>query len=306
MVIKVSLAAIGSIADYTAITEKTWLKVPLKRGTPSYLSYTTRNPGKNCSDAACKTGDRYASISAHTQSHTLRINSTLSRPLTTECNPMVDDCQTSVGSNVGAVIEYGLWNDVFAPGCYKPASTWSPNVNYTIFFSIELLDGPNANVIVYVDSFGVTHPVPGGCSITTFNPFAPQASVAFNSDETTSITFQQADFGGPTALTTHSSIDLSQHTCSCDALNFYSDKFSTLTYEVYRYHVSDCGSDYKRKTNERPLFQALQRMSTVAGVKRHGYNQNSGSITPQAIKKLTLSSEPGEVWPEYLNLLVNA
>jgi hypothetical protein len=192
------------------------------------------------------------------------------------------------------VQEYGVWSDLQgnAAGCYTVGSRWRPSLNNTVYFAVSQLNSSSTEIAIVASSAPVSNPIPGGCATTGLVADDPMLQLTYTRAEINTMTFQQANFGMPRVAASP------QHGCSCDAVSYYADITGTLQYDVYRTFVSDCGSDFKRTFYESPLLRALEQMTTVAGVKRHGRKITQTPIDPPSVKSLDAAVRSGQVGME--------
>jgi hypothetical protein len=154
--------------------------------------------------------------------------------------------------------------------------------------------GSTVPVLLNVHSDKTFAPVPGGCSTTGQTENDPTLALDFN-DESTSVAFQQGDVGLPRSF--HGAMP---HGCSCDFIQVNEQsEGGTLTYEVYRGFISDCGSKlHGAQQDDASLYTLLKRMSTVNGVKQYGTKHPEDALLPSYNKRVELDSVPGQVRPE--------
>lgn len=215
----------------------------------------------------------------------------------------------AVGTNAGVVLRYGNWSDTSEPGCYKPDSLWAPGAT-TLYATVAFANtsasasdsaaavtattaDTSVPIGVHVYSSDVWTPVPGGCSTTGQTINDPTLLLSYN-DGATAVDFQQSDVGMPRVFQVPA-----RHACSCDfVVAAEAEQGGTLQYELFRAFVSDCGSKLHHNLDAAPLYTALGRMSTVAGVKRYGVKHPTKALMPSDAKRVVLGSVPGQVRTE--------
>lgn len=212
--------------------------------------------------------------------------------------------QTAVGPNAGLVLRYGNWSDTLGPGCYQEDSVWRPGpAPPTVYIAVRFANTSAASyrealdstvpVLLNVHSDKTFAPVPGGCSTTGQTENDPTLALDFD-DESTSVAFQQGDVGLPRYF--HGAMP---HGCSCDFIQVNEQsEGGTLTYEVYRSFIADCGSKlHGAQQDHASLYTLLKRMSTVNGVKQYGTKHPEDALLPSYTKRVELDSVPGQVRP---------
>eukprot|EP00043_Microstomoeca_roanoka_P001072 m.30742 g.30742 ORF g.30742 m.30742 type:complete len:655 (-) comp10636_c2_seq2:131-2095(-) len=285
--------------DYQSLVVGKWTQSHMRVGDTLFFSFSNSNPGKVC-EGPCEAGNRWVQVAAHSQALPVRLTVSVSQPLLPEgiCNATAAlNCVSTQQPNAAIVSRLGQWTDVPEDGCYIQGSEWVPFSTNTIYVAVSLVGVSTASLQIatiglYAELGSGYRPMPGGCASTSDLYYDSMLSVQY-SRETTTISYQQADFGSPQPPNFPARLD--DFACTCDYLESQAEKTpGTLRYELFRAYLSNCGSDYRRPLSENDVLLALSHMSTVTGVKSFGVKVDDTSILPTHVKDKSIDSVVGQ------------
>lgn len=258
-------------------------QVQLVYGQSQTLSFVPQNIGYPCQFVPCYQGDRFVMVSGQSQRYIIQISVSVSNA----------SANINSGLNPGVTAMYGTWSppDQCDGNCFTSDCGWSPAADETVMVTVTLIDpasiaAGSVEVQLAVVSRDTYPPVPGGCCDTCINPADPTLTLIPGGDNVMLLTFKQANLG----LLPSYPIVISQHMCGCDAIAAETTATSsTVQYQLYQYFPTDCGSYYKRSLDASSYYQAMSRMSTVAGVKQYGVLVNAKPLLPnQPLRSMLL------------------